>query len=370
VLASAAAKPAEPPWDRFVLTSGVIVERKVAPAPDLSVSARVEVRERGGVRAGGFEVAPIPARPADVVSALTRAAQAIHALATDGGEAAVEARRVANDARRQRLAKAPYGTSWLALGDRIFPPGSPLAGTVLASPALPLTSVAIAEPPGLAGALRVTVTVTGPVERGPLAEAAERAFAGVLDTRAAAAILPREERVVLEEAVPSSRVLFGWVAPSESDADRAALRLAILALAHHEVGRVWRALVAERRVAVHVRGFLDLGERASVAAIEVVPMVLHDVADVERETDAALAAFAEHGPTAAELAAVKAQHRARVQAERVRAGSAAEPRDVALSRLSRLSDLVEAVTTEELTALVKRVFVPGHRVVAITRPRG
>ncbi len=284
------------------------------------------------------------------------------------------ARRRAGEARRQRLAKAPYGTSWLALGDHLFPPGHPLAGTVPASPALPLTSVAIAEPqqslavqPSL---LRITVTAAGPAPRGLLAEAAERAFAGVLDPRATIGVLPREERVTLTEAVPSPRVLFGWIVPSASEPERATLRLALLAIAHNEVGRVAHALTAERRVAVHVRGFLDLGERASMAAIEAVPAVPHDVADVERELDTALAAFAEHGPTDGELAAAKAQHRARVQSEEARAGTTAEPREATLARLARVSAQVEAVSAAELGALARRFLSPGHRVVVVTVPKG
>ncbi len=234
---------------------------------------------------------------------------------------------------------------------------------------MPLTSVAIAEPPPRpASALRITLTVTGAVERRALAEAAERAFAGVLDERAAVPLPGHEDRVSLSEPWPSARVVFGWLVPSATEPERAALRLAILAIAHQQVGKVARSLLTEKLVAVHVRGFLDLGERASVAAVEVVPAVMHDVADVERETDAALAAFADHGPTPAELAAVKAQNRARLQAEREHAGTTAEPKEAALARLARTAEKTEAVTADDLAALVKRVFVPGHRVVVITSP--
>jgi membrane-bound lytic murein transglycosylase D len=368
--ASASAKAPEPPSDRFTVAGGVVVERRAAEGPDASVSARVEIVGRGAPRPGdAFDVAPIAARPGELDAALGRAAQAVHALVTDGGGAAVEARRRAGDPIRQRLAKAPYGAAWLSLGDRLFGPGHPLEGTELVSPSLPLTSVAIAEPsPAHPGALlRITVTVAGAAPRAAVAEAAERAFAGVLEGHAAVEPYPREDRIDLDQAVPSTRVVFGWVAPSESEAERAALRLAILALAHNEVGKVAHALVADTHVAVHVRGFLDLGERAGVAAFEVVPAVLHTEADVVRETDAALAAFA---LTPVELAAVKAQLRARLQGEEARAGTAGEARDAALARLTRVRELSEAMSGEELSALVKRVFTPDHRVVVITRPRG
>src|SRR5262249_32091096 len=153
----------------------------------------------------------------------------------------VLARRRAGEARRQRLAKAPYGSAWLALAERMFPPGHALAGAVPAAPALPVTSGAIAEPPpGPGDAPPVTGTGTGPLERGPLGEAAERAFADVFDGRAAVAFPAHEERVTLSEPVTAPRVLFGWLVPSVTEAERAALRLAILAIAHNEVGKVSR----------------------------------------------------------------------------------------------------------------------------------
>src|SRR6185437_10555563 len=90
--ASAPAKPAEPPSDRFTVAGGVVIDRRPAEGPDTLVAARVEVLERGTPRAG-WDVAPLEARSGDVAPALERAAQAVRALVTDGGEAAVEARR-------------------------------------------------------------------------------------------------------------------------------------------------------------------------------------------------------------------------------------------------------------------------------------
>lgn len=246
----------------------------------------------------------------------------------------------AAEARRRALEKMPYGSSWLALGDRLFAPGHPLAGTVLVAPTLPPQSVIFAEQPrrgGLEGA-RV----------GPH---------------------PREERITVIAPVPSVRVLFGWIAPDAGD-EGAAVRLAMIALAHHELGRVARALVVERHVAVHLRGILDLGERAGVVAIEAVPAVLHDIGDIEEELDRALAGFIERGPTPAELEAAKAQLRSRFQASRSRAGSADEPKEAALARIQRLADRAEALTGQDLQAMVKKVFAPEHRVVVTTIPRG
>jgi hypothetical protein len=369
--ASAAASPAEPPPARFTIAGGVIVEHQEAPG-DPVVSARVEIVSRGIVRPGSaFPVTSAGGRGTDLASALGNTAAKIRVLVTGSGEAIVAARRDAGEGRRQQLARAPYGNAWLSLGEKLFPPGHALAGTVLVTPAQPLQSVAIAEPsPGAPSAVRITVTVTGSTERGALKAAAERAFAGVLDDGSSVAPPARGERVTLTEPWPSARIVLGWLVPSASEAERAALRLAILAIAHNQVGKVARALVKETLVAVHVRGFLDLGERASVAAVEVVPSVMHDVADVEREADLALAAFADRGLTAMELAAVKAQLRARLQSERDRAGATGEPREAALARIARTLEAVEAVTGEDLVALMQKSFGKVRRVVVITQPKG
>ena len=46
-----------------------------------------------------------------------------------------EIRFRAGDARRKLLQQTPYGQSWLSLGEALFPPDHPLAGTVLSAPA-------------------------------------------------------------------------------------------------------------------------------------------------------------------------------------------------------------------------------------------
>jgi hypothetical protein len=372
---SPASSPAPAPQaDRFTLANGVVVERRAegASAGEVKVSARIEIGARGAPAGKDvLDVAPLSARASELGSTLERTAHALRALVADG-DALVLARRRAGEGRRQRLSRAPYGSAWLAASDRFFASGHPLAGTVLIAPAMPLTSVAIADPSTVPeGLLHVTVTVTGAPDRAALEAAAERAFSGLLEpSRAPVLPYPREDRIELSENVPAPRVVVAWLAPTITDAERAALRVAILAIAHNEIGKVARALVAEKHLAAHVRGFLDVGDRASVAALEVVPAVPHTTADVESEIDAGVAAFGERGPSPAELSAAKAQHRARVQSERTHAGTLGEPREAALARLARLTELVDAVTADDVAAIVRRVFVPGHRIIVVTNPRG
>jgi predicted Zn-dependent peptidase len=198
---------------------------------------------------------------------------------------------------------------------------------------------------------------------------APRTLASALDPGAISPLFPREERLSVSESVPSPRALFGWIGPPGDDASSPALRLGMLLLAHDRFGRAARALVTESHVAVHVRGSIESFPRASVVAIEVAPSVKYDVAACEKELDRAIAAFADQGPTAAELAEAKAQLRARLDSERARAGSPEEPKAAALARIARTAAAADAVTEGDVTAVVKRIFSPAHRVVITTEPR-
>ena len=373
--ASADEPAAPPPVERFTLPNGVVVERRSAPGPEVILGARVEVAGslRGAPRPGdpAFGVDPVTARAGDLGAGIDRVAREVHRLIA--GEAAIAARRTTGAPRRAALDKAPYGSAWLALGDRLFGAGSPLAGAVLAAPTMPLQAVTIADPGAESAAfrapLRITLTASGPVDRAALAPLVTRAFTGGAPSPGAVSALSREERIELSLTVPSPRVLFAWLAPSADEGDRAGLMLAMLALAHDEHGRVARALGAETHVAVRVRGLLDVGDVASVAAIEAAPSVLHDVAAVERELDRALDGFAACGPTEAELVTAKEQLRARFQAARGRAGQGGDPREVTIARIARHEERAAAVTAAELGALVGRVFAKGRRVVVVSRPR-
>jgi predicted Zn-dependent peptidase len=231
---------------------------------------------------------------------------------------------------------------------------------------LPLLSVVIAEPPPR-GALRVTVHLAA-ADRTIAAALAPRALASALDPGPNAPPFPREDRVTVPSAVPSPRVLFGWIGPPGDDAASPALRLGMLLLAHDRFGRAARALVSESRVAVHLRGSIENLPRASVVAIEISPSVKSDVVAVERELDRAIAAFAAQGPSAPELAEARAQLRARLDAERAHAGSPDEPKAAALARIARTTAGAEAATSDEVAAVVKRIFSPLHRVVVTTSP--
>lgn len=357
--ANASAGAGTPPADRFTLSNGVIVERRHATGASVTITPTIELVDPARGRPTGkvIELGAISASPSDLAGALERAAQAIRASATGAGQAAVEARRSAGAPVRAALGKAPYGSSWIALGDKLFSSADhPRHGYALTSPLLPLAALAVAtdlDQP----ALRATVIVAGPVEHAGLKDIAGKALGKALVDESAIEPHPRVDRVALDEPLPSPRIVVGWALPP----DGAIARLAMIALVQGQVGRVSRALVTEKHVAVQVRGLLDAGARGSVAAIEAVPAVPHDVADVERELDKAIDAFADKGPSDVELDAYKANVRARLAADKAREKDA--------SKLAAIEARALAVTAEELRAYVQKAFSKDHRVIVVTRPK-
>ncbi len=367
--ATAIASAAPHSDDRLVLPDGIALTFDGAPAAEITIAPSVELFEptRTGVRATGkvLRVAESRVAAGDLEHGLERAGAALRTLLQ--GEAGIALRRAVASSRRAQIEHAPYGKSWIALSDHLFPAGHPLEGSLAAAPLLPLLSVVIAEPPPQ-GALRVTVHLVGS-DRKIAAAIAPRALAGALASGAISPPFPREERLALTESVPSPRVLFGWIGPPGDDASSPALRLGVLLLAHDRFGRAARALVSETHVAVHVRGSIENLPRASVVAIEIAPSVKYDVAAAEKELDRVLAGFVDQGPTEPELVEARAQLRARLDTERAHAGSTEEPKAVALARIARTAAAAESASASDVAAVVKRILSPAHRVVIATEPR-
>jgi len=372
--ASARSAPDTTPPDAWTLPNGIVVARVESRAREIAVSSRAEVLDVVRGRAAGgetrvFGIEPVTVAPVDLDKGLERAAERLRRMVNDGGDAAVELRRRVGELRRPALEKLSYGSSWVALGDALFPSGQPLAGTVLGAPMQPFATVLVSEQQPR-GALRITVRIEGATDAARTRLAAERTLGGVLRAGAPVPPIARDARSEVVEAVPSPRVLFGWLAPPEGDPSEGALRLSLVLLTQGPLGRVSRALTSGRKVAARVTGALELGSRASVLAIELTPGVSHDVAEAEREMDRAIDALAGEGPSDDELAAAKGAVRDRLSGELARAGATLEPKDAAAARVRLLRRAVDDATTAEVRELVKKVLKDAHRVAVSTKPRG
>ncbi|AUX32706.1 MULTISPECIES: transglycosylase SLT domain-containing protein [Sorangium] len=381
---------------RFRLPNGIAVDLREDPAaPLVSISASVAVpaRSAGDAGAAGPALASearvaITVPPRDLEIGVDLVAARLRMLLDEASAGRVaELRRQASAASRRALELAPYGPSWLALGEALFPAGHPLEGTLLGARAdagaaseLLLTESLRRE----RAAAQATIALSGDVSRAAVERALARSLQRVVaEPERPIGPHPREERIVLEDAVPSPRLLYGWIAPQEGGADEAPLRVAMEILTGPRVARLAKALVTEGQLASEVTGRLSLGAQASVAAVELTPAPSRSAAELEQRLDAELAALATSGPTWKELALAKALLKIELEKELARRAASAPPpasprpiTDLRLraaldpGSLPRLLRALEEVEPADVRAVVARTFGREHRVSITTWPRG
>ncbi|WP_437517234.1 transglycosylase SLT domain-containing protein [Sorangium sp. So ce1099] len=380
---------------RFRLPNGISVDLREDPAaPLVSISAAVAVPapSAGEAWAAGPALASearvaITVPPRDVEVGIDLVAARLRMLLGEASAARVaELRRQASEASRRALERTPYGPSWIALGEALFPAGHPLEGTLIgargdasAASELLLTESLRRE----RGAAQATIALSGDVSRAAVEPALARALQRVAaEPERPVGPHPREERLVVEDAVPAPRLLYGWLAPPEGGADEASLRVAMEILTGPRVARLAKALATEGQLATEVTGRLSLGAHASVAAVELTPAPSRSAAELEQCLDAELASLAASGPTWKELSLAKALLRIDLEKELARRSAVAPPAsarpitDLRLraaldpGSLPRLLRALEEVDLADVRAVVARTFGREHRVIVTTWPRG
>ncbi|WP_434048232.1 MULTISPECIES: transglycosylase SLT domain-containing protein [Sorangium] len=381
---------------RFRLPSGIAVDLRDDPAaPLVSISAAVAVPARSASDAGAAGPAlasearvAITVPPRDLEVGIDLVAARLRMLLGEASAARVaELRRQASEPSRRALERAPYGRSWIALGEALFPAGHPLEGTLIgargdagSASELLLTESLRRE----RDAAQATISLSGDVSRAAVEQALARALQRVAaEPERPVGPHPRDERLALEDAVPAPRLLYGWIAPAEGGADEASLRVAMEILTGPRVARLAKALVTEGQLASEVTGRLSLGAQASVAAVEITPAPSRSAAELEQRLDAELASLATSGPTWKELSLAKALLKIDLEKELARRAAVAPPpgsprpiTDLRLraaldpGSLPRLLRALEEVEPADVRAVVARTFGRDRRVSVTTWPRG
>ncbi len=121
--------------------------------------------------------------------------------------------------------------------------------------------------------------------------------------------IPRLERNVRDEMddhVPQVRIYRSWHAPGWRDSGMVELGMVTDVLANTKSARLNRRLIDEKRLATAVSAGVDASELSSTFDIVVTVRAGVDPALAEKELDAVLAELLDRGPTAAEVARVKA----------------------------------------------------------------
>ncbi len=398
-----AARLDERGWDprpdvQTTLANGIAIDvRRDPSAPRVAISVRLGAPAGLGAAAaalgasaaaaglaGGESRHTVTVAPRDLDVGVSLAAGRLRLLLGEASrDRLAEIRRAASAGRRRTLEQTPYGASWIALGDALFPAGHPLAGTVIGAreDAELWRDLTLAEALRQErAAARATVMLVGDVDPARARSLLEAALARIPPAdEGAVGPHAAEERLTLEEGVPSPRALYGWIAPAEGDPADPAMRVAFEILGGARVARLTHALVDEAKVASSVRAVLDVGPRASVAVIEVAPAFGHDLAEVEARLGEAIEAMARAGPSAQQLAIAKALVHARLQRElgggvvvpgAPRAMNSARLRGVlAPGATEKLLAALDDVSVSAVRAAVRRALAREHRVVVTTLPR-
>ncbi|APR75385.1 Membrane-bound lytic murein transglycosylase D precursor [Minicystis rosea] len=376
----------------FTLPSGITVRvRRDKGAPATAITVRVATVEeegafpriRRGAEAGSAEALhTITVDSADADAGVELAATRLRlALGDTSAAQLAEIRFRAGDPRRKLLQKTPYGPSWIALGEALFPPDHPLAGTVLGtgSDGGALREMMVAEAMRREHALaRASITVVGDIDELRVKKLAESFLASVsAPSTAAIAPHPRDERLTVEDNVPGPRLLVGWIGPGEGEVGDASLRVAIECLENAKVGLLGKLL---GDVASTAHADLEIWPRASVATIELAPA--HDVETALHRLESELAKLADDGLDFNSVAMAKWLLHARLQKEKAAAhatGIAGAVHSAGLVKLrhalrpwagERAEKALDEVTVSSVRAAVRRVLSSEHRVVVTTRPKG
>lgn len=366
--------------DRGAPSTAITV--RVATAPDLDGGSPLGPRRRGAEAGASEALHTITVGKGDAEAGIELAATRLRlALGDTAAAQLAEIRFRAGGPRRKLLLATPYGPAWVALGEALFPPDHPLAGTVLGAggDGAALRDMMIAEAMRREHALaRASITVVGDVDELRATKLAE-AFLGPIKSPADAAIgpHPRDDRLTVEDAVPAPRVLVGWIGPGEGEVGDASLRVAVELLENPRFGLLGHALGSAVSSA---HADLEVGPRASVAAVELTPA--HEAPEALHRLEAELDRLADDGPEASQVAMARFMIHARVQKEMAAAASSGLTGALHSAGLAKLRhalrpgageralEALDEVTVGSVRSVIKRVLGKDHRVVVTTVPKG
>ncbi len=228
-------------------------------------------------------------------------------------------RDVVRNERRQSVENTPYGISELILPEALYPPGHPYHHPVIGShedlQAASLQDVkdffATYYVPGNA-----SLVVAGDFDPAKVKPLIEATF-GAVPARpmpqhrdVATVALDHEVRRIAVDKVEFPKLYLVWPAPAAYRPGSAELELAAAVLGDGNASRLQKRLVLEARLAQEVAVYLDTRALGSEFHVEIVAAPDVDLEQIKRETLAVIDGFAQDGPTAAELARVKAQDEA------------------------------------------------------------
>ncbi|HEX2450948.1 MAG TPA: pitrilysin family protein [Gemmatimonadales bacterium] len=213
----------------------------------------------------------------------------------------------------------PYGKVDDFVTSRIYPPNHPYSWTTIGS----MEDLDAAKLEDVKewfqtyyGAANAVIVLAGDIDAKTAREKIERYFgdipAGPPVAKQTEWIAKRtgHQRGVMQDRVPQARLYKIWNIPQWGSADLDYLNLASDVLASGKTSRLYKRLVYDDQIATDVLAGISPKEIGSTFQIFATARPGDDLAKIEKAVVEELARFLRTGPTPAELARVKTQHRA------------------------------------------------------------
>jgi zinc protease len=166
------------------------------------------------------------------------------------------------------------------------------------------------------GPSNVTIALAGDIDAKTAKEKVEKYFGNIPPGPPVAhqevwiAKMTGTHRQIVQDRVPQARIYKVWNIPQYGSADANYLDMVSDVLSLGKTSRFYKRLVYDDQIATDARALVDLNEIGGQFLVQATARPGQNLAQVEKELDEELARFLKDGPTAEELARVKAQHEA------------------------------------------------------------
>ncbi|HET8623382.1 MAG TPA: pitrilysin family protein [Gemmatimonadales bacterium] len=213
----------------------------------------------------------------------------------------------------------PYGKVFDFLAPRLYPPNHPYSWSPIGS----MEDLAAAKLEDVKewfktyyGPANAVIVLAGDIDPKTAREKVERYFGDIPSgppvTRQREWIAKRSghQRGTMQDRVPQARVYKSWNIPPSTAADFDYLNLASDVLASGKTSRLFKRLVYDEQIATDVSATVSPNEIGGTFQIYATARPGEDLRKVEKAVNEELARFLRTGPTPAEVARVKTQHRA------------------------------------------------------------
>lgn len=298
-------------------------------------------------------------------------------------------RDVVKNERRQSYDNAPYGPSYLALLEAMFPPGHPYNGAVIGS----MADLSAATLDDVRGFFRdyytpsnATLAIAGDFDATAVKASIQKYF-GTLANRPKKPTpelklpAPRLGRYVVEEPVELAEVTFGYRTPPAYSPDDPIVDVAMAVLAGGKATRLYQTLVVDKKLASDVSASQDSNQLSGITTIGATAATGKTVAELESALGEAVAALEKSGPTALELERAKRSILVATlkSLELLNGGGGESGRAGLLQRfqhytgdagyLPRWVEQIDKVTPADVQRVLREHISPAKRITVVTQPK-